>query len=85
VTKKRVKKSRKVSLPSFLPEDAKGTELTVVGLLEGKDGLYYPVETRIDLSGLKESQVALGKADLYEMGLDRCETALLGAKLTRDH
>jgi hypothetical protein len=85
VAKKRVKKVRKVSLPSFLPEDVKSTEVTVVGLLEGKDGLYYPIETRIDLGTLKETQIALGKADLYEMGLDRCETALLGAKLTRNH
>lgn len=85
MAKKKVKKSRKVSLPSFLPEDVKSTEVTVVGLLEGKDGLYYPIETRIDLGTLKETQVALGKADLYEMGLDRCETALLGAKLTRNH
>ena len=85
MAKKKVKKSRKVSLPPFLPTDAKGTELTVVGLLEGDDRLYYPVEVRIDLRTLKETQIALGKADLYEMGLDRCATALLGAKLTRDH
>tara|TARA_R100001163_G_C4951804_1_gene119268 strand:- start:390 stop:647 length:258 start_codon:yes stop_codon:yes gene_type:complete len=85
MAKKKVKKSEKVSPLSFLPKDVKSTEVTVVGLLEGKDGLYYPIETRIDLRTLKETQIALGKADLYEMGLDRCETALLGAKLTRGH
>lgn len=79
--KKKVKRVRKET--SFLPKDVKSSKLTVVGLLEAKDGLFYPVETEIDLKAFKKEEVALGKADLYQLGLDRCETALLGSKLRK--
>ena len=70
---------------SFLPSDIESTEIIVVGLLEGEDGLYYPVSTKLDLSQLKESQIALGKAGPYGLSLEKCEGALLGAKFTKDN
>ena len=79
--KKKVKRVRREV--SFLPGDVKSSKVTVVGLLGAKDGLFYPIETEIDLKAFKEEDVRVGKADLYQLGLDRCETALLGAKLTR--
>jgi hypothetical protein len=85
MAKKKVKKSEKVSPLSFLPRGIKGDKITLVGLLKGEDGLYHPLKTRLALKDLKEADTVISKADLYEMGLDRCETALLGAKLTKDH
>jgi len=59
-----------------LPDDAKSLEMAFVGLLPGKDGLYYTLTGKAHLGKGIMLTCEHSKADLIEFGLARAEVYL---------
>lgn len=79
--RKKGQKQVKAKLTSCfdLPEDARSLEVAFVGLLAGKDGLYYTLRGKLHLGKGVVLSCLYDKADLIELGLDRAETHLMNA------